>query len=259
MQRQIVALMALLMAGRLWGAESSFNFSDMVSNGVPTNCTSILGGEGKPGNWKVVLDEVPLPIAPLSPKAPSTGTEAVVGQFAWDATDEHFPMLVLGKDTYADFTFTTRFKIVDGLTEQMAGVAFRLQDERNYYYVRASALGNTFYFYTVTKGVRSNPIGNQMTIEKGVWHELKIECEGPGWAGSVAGVDGSDVFGGEDRVLDEVGFDQLFHGRACELYAAGAVRAVDGAGCDEAESAVAGGAGSGDAAEGERGADDREQ
>ncbi|HEX3800712.1 MAG TPA: family 16 glycoside hydrolase [Verrucomicrobiae bacterium] len=178
MQRLIVGLVALLLAAPLWAAEQSFNFSDMPTNLPPTNCTSIVGGEGKPGNWKVVLDEVPLPIAPINPGAPKTGSQAVVGQFAWEATDEHFPMLVLGKDTYANFTFTTRFKIVDGLTEQMAGVAFRLQDERNYYYVRASALGNTFYFYTVTKGVRSNPIGNQMTIEKGVWHTLSIQCEG---------------------------------------------------------------------------------
>ncbi len=173
-----MGLMALLVAGPLWGADRSFNFSDMPTNQTPTKCTSIIGVDGKPGNWKVILDEVPLPLAPLNPNAPSTGTQAAVGQFAWDATDEHFPMLVLGNDSYANFTFTTRFKIVDGVQEQMAGVAFRLQDERNYYYVRASALGNTFYFYTVSKGVRSNPIGNQMTIEKGVWHELSVECEG---------------------------------------------------------------------------------
>jgi hypothetical protein len=178
MQRLLVGLVALFFAAPLWGAEQSFNFSDTPTNTLPTNCTSIVGGVGKPGTWKVILDDVPLPIAPINPGAPKTGTEAVVGQFAWDATDEHFPMLVLGNDAYVNFTFTTRFKIVDGLTEEMAGVAFRLQDERNYYYVRASALGNTFYFYTVTKGVRSNPIGNKMTIEKGVWHDLSIQCEG---------------------------------------------------------------------------------
>src|SRR5271154_6595951 len=113
MQRQIVGLMALLVAGPLWGADQSFNFSDMPTNQPPTNCTSIIGGEGKPGNWKVILDEVPLPLAPLNPNAPSMGTQAAVGQFAWDVTDEHFPMLVLGNDSYANFTFTTRFKIVD--------------------------------------------------------------------------------------------------------------------------------------------------
>ncbi len=179
MQREILGLMTLLAAGPLLGAERSFNFSDMPTNQPPAGCSSLLGGEGKPAVWKVIMDEVPLPLAPLNPQAPSTGTQAVVAQTAWDATDEHFPMLVLGKDSYADFTFRTKFKIADGLTEQMAGVAFRIQDERNYYYVRASALGNTFYFYTVTKGVRSNPIGNAMKIEKGVWHELTVECAGP--------------------------------------------------------------------------------
>ena len=179
MHRHIFWLITLLFAGRLLGAERKFDFSLMPTNQPPAGCFSTVGGEGKPGTWKVIMDELPLALAPLNPNVPSTAPKAVVAQLAWDAADEHFPMLVLGDDTYGDFTFTTRFKIADGLMEQMAGVAFRIQDEKNYYYVRASALGNTFYFYKVSKGVRSDPIGNEMKIEKGVWHELTVACEGP--------------------------------------------------------------------------------
>jgi hypothetical protein len=68
---------------------------------------------------------------------------------------------------------------VDGATEQMAGIAFRVQDERNYYYVRASALGGTFAFFKVVAGVRGPPLGrNNLKIPKGVWQEMSVECKG---------------------------------------------------------------------------------
>jgi hypothetical protein len=175
----MVWLGVLLFAGRLSAAELQFDFSRMPTNQLPTNCFSTVGGTGKPGTWKVLMDSLPLPMAPLNPNVSTTAPKAVVGQVAWDSTDEHFPMLVLGTNTYGDFTFTTRFKIVDGLTEQMAGVAFRMQDEKNYYYVRASVLGKSFNFYRVSNGVRSPAIGNEVHFERGVWHQLTIECAGP--------------------------------------------------------------------------------
>ena len=165
-------------AGPLRAAEHKFDFSQAPLNQPPPDCVNILAGDGKPATWKVIMDEVPLALAPLSPGAPTTSKQSVVAQVARDATDEHFPMLILGNETYGDFTFRTKFKIVDGLAEQMAGIAFRLQDEKNFYYVRASVLSGTFYFYKVEKGERSKPYGNNIKIEKGVWHDLFIECKG---------------------------------------------------------------------------------
>jgi hypothetical protein len=171
-------MLAVVLAGQLRAAERRFDFDDMPTNQPPTNCFNTVAGEGKPGSWKVIQDEVPLPLAPLTPGAPATLKKNVVAQLAWDTTDEHFPLLILGKEKYGDFTLKTRFKIVDGLTEQMAGIAFRIQDERNFYVARASAIGKTFYFYKFEKGVRSPPVGNNIEIQKGVWHDLTIECTG---------------------------------------------------------------------------------
>ena len=126
----------------------------------------------------MIADEVPLPLAPVTPGAPTTMKKNVAAQLAWDSTDEHFPLLILGKEKYGDFTLKTKFKLVDGLTEQMAGIAFRIQDEKNFYVARASGLGKNFYFYKFDKGMRSPPIGNNMEIAKGVWHDLTIQCEG---------------------------------------------------------------------------------
>lgn len=161
------------------GAEKIFDFREDKLNETPRGFQSLLAGRGEPGDWKIIHDEVPSGLAPLTPNNPGTSRQPVVAQLSRDRTDERFPMLVYEDETFGDFTLTTRFKLVDGKEEQMAGIAFRIQDERNYYYIRASALGGTFYFFKIVDGVRSSPIGNKIEIPQGVWHEMTIECKGP--------------------------------------------------------------------------------
>ena len=181
MRTPLIFLMTMLSGWTLLGAERTFDFGRTnapTTNGLPAGFRSIVAGQGQPGDWKVILEAVPSVLTPLSPNAPVTGKRPVLAQLGRDQTDEHFPILVYDGETFGDFTLTTRFKIVEGVAEQMAGLAFRLQDERNYYYVRASALGGTFAFFKVVDGARSAPIAVKMPIEKGVWHELTVECKG---------------------------------------------------------------------------------
>jgi hypothetical protein len=114
----------------------------------------------------------------LNPNLPTTAPKNVVAQLSWGAADAHFPMLILGTNTYYDFTFSTHFKIMDGLTEQSAGVAFRVQDERNYYFVRADALANKLYFGGMAKGVPHMLYGEDMSVSNRAWHDLTVRCEG---------------------------------------------------------------------------------
>lgn len=160
------------------GAERKFDFDDLALNRLPPGFRGTVSGEGKPGDWKIIQDEVPPLLPPLSANAPVVTKRAVLAQLAQDPTDEHFPMLVFDGETYGDFTLTTRFKTVGGTVEQMAGIAFRIQDEKNYYVVRASSAGSTFRFYKVVDGERSKPIGPNVEIPKGVWLELAVECKG---------------------------------------------------------------------------------
>jgi len=160
------------------GAERLFDFSQMPEGKPPAGFVSVLTGGGAPGDWKVVLAEAPTAFQPLTAGAPRGGRNGVLAQLSTDATDERFPVLVFEDEVFGDFTFTTKFKCVDGRTEQMAGVAFRYQDPKNYYVVRASALGGTFRFYKFVNGERSAPIGPEIAIPRGVWHELTIECKG---------------------------------------------------------------------------------
>ena len=171
----LLVLLLSLASGR--AAERKFDWSALPVGALPTNFISTVAGVGQPGKWQIIEDEVPFGLAPLDGSAPTMAKKPVVAQTAKDFTDEHFPMLLLGNETYGDFTFTTRFKIAGGVIEQMAGLAFRIQDEKNYYVVRASALGNNIRFYKVVNGQRGDIIGPDMPITKDVWHELSVICE----------------------------------------------------------------------------------
>ena len=159
-------------------AEIAFDFAKYNANDTPTNFASVVTGTGKAGDWKIVDDEVPAALAPLSSKAPSVSKRRVLAQLSQDTTDEHFPVFIYNAESFGDFTLTTRFKCVSGEKEQMAGLAFRIQDEKNYYVVRASALGNSFRFYKFVNGARSAPIGPEIKIPAGEWHEMSVDCKG---------------------------------------------------------------------------------
>lgn len=178
MLKSILFFTAVFLAGSTFAAELTFDFSQYSPNTSPTGFVSRVSGVGKAGDWKILEEEVPAALAPLSPNAPKTGKRPVLAQLSQDTTDEHFPLLIFDGENFGDFTLTTRFKCVSGTAEQMAGIAFHILDEKNYYVVRASALGNSFRFYKFVGGERSAPIGPQVEIPRGVWHEMSIECQG---------------------------------------------------------------------------------
>src|SRR5262249_24077514 len=135
-------------------AERRFDFSLLATNKSPPGFRSAVTGQGSTGDWRIIVDE---------PQSSSTnGTawagngigKAVLAQLAEDPTDEHFPLLIFEDEIYGDFKVTTRFKTVRGKQEQMAGIAFRIQNETNYYVARASSLGSTFRLYKVVNGER---------------------------------------------------------------------------------------------------------
>lgn len=178
MAKHLVWLGLVALSWHATAAEIKFDFSEMPLNQTPPGFRSTVAGQGKAGDWKVILDEVPPLIAPLSTNAPIVTKRAVLAQLSQDPTDEHFPLLIYDKEVFFDFTLTMAFKTVSGAAEQMAGIAFRIQDETNYYVVRASSLGNTFRFYKVVNGERGQLIGPQVEIPKGAWHELTVQCKG---------------------------------------------------------------------------------
>ena len=166
---------AIAWGGIAIGAEKRFDFADVAQDQPPPHFRSVVGGDGPPGQWRVIQSEV---TPPAGSADNSPVRKSVLAQLSTDPTDERFPMLIYEDEVFADFRLSTRFKTVDGKVERMAGLVFRVQDERNYYVVRASSLGNTFRFYKVVNGQRGVILGPEIPIPTGVWHEMSIECKG---------------------------------------------------------------------------------
>jgi len=166
-----------LLAWSVSGKELYINFDDYPEGSSPTNFHSALAGEGSPGRWRIVNTEVPSFLPPLTDKA-TVDRHGVLAQTAEDMTDERFPMFIYDGQTFSDFKLSTRFKVVSGIAEQMAGMVFRFQDSSNFYVVRVSSLGRNVRFYKVVNGVRSDPIGPTMDVAAGTWHTLGIQCDG---------------------------------------------------------------------------------
>ncbi|HKQ39802.1 MAG TPA: family 16 glycoside hydrolase, partial [Verrucomicrobiae bacterium] len=175
---RLLVVVTLLYSVALNAAEKVFDFSDLNAGDAPRGFRNVVGGQGKPAEWKIVLDELPHAFPSVTGKAIPTSRRPVLAQLSRDRTDEHTPMFIYDGDVFGDFKLTTLFKLVDGEVEQMAGIAFGFQDANNYYYVRASALGNTFNFFKIINGQRSPPTGTKVEIPKGAWHELAVECNG---------------------------------------------------------------------------------
>jgi len=176
--RIFIWLFSCAVALPVFGAELQFNFSETGGSGSLTNFHAALLGGGRPAVWKIVQDEVPSAFAPLTDKALDVAARSVLAQTSQDATGERYPMFVYDLEKFRDFKFATRFKIVSGVAEQMAGVVFRFQNTSNFYVVRVSALGKNVRFYKVVDGQRSAPIGPGVNLAPGTWHQLAVECEG---------------------------------------------------------------------------------
>ncbi len=160
------------------GAEIKINFSDFAAGQTPAGFHSALAGSGQPGEWKVIDDEVPSLFPALTGQAPATTHRSVLAQLSQDPTDNRFPMLIYDGETFGNFKLTTRFKIVSGVAEQMAGIVFRFQNASNFYVIRASALGQNLRFYKMVNGQFVDPFTLGTNIAAGVWHTLTVQCEG---------------------------------------------------------------------------------
>src|SRR5882672_623647 len=87
--------MIFVMAWAAVAAERTFDFSGYPVNQPPPGFRSSVGGRGKPGDWNVIVDEIPSAIEPLTSKEPLVNRRAVLAQSARQAIRDHLPILIL--------------------------------------------------------------------------------------------------------------------------------------------------------------------
>lgn len=98
-----------------------------------------------------------------------------------------FPALSLGDSVFGDVIVTTRFKPISGREDQAAGLLFRIQDQDNYYILRANALENNVNFYKYAGGRRSSLKEAKAQVLPGQWQELRVEAVGNRFRGFLNG------------------------------------------------------------------------
>lgn len=206
MFKQLFLLTQLALVTSIFAAEHTFEFAKEALNKTPAGFESWITGEGEPGTWHIIHDEVESAFKPLTPNAPVTSKQTVLAQLSTNPADERFPLLVYTNEVYGDFKLTTRFKIVSGKVAQMAGLAFRIQDAKNYYVIRASSSGNTLKFYKFVNGQRSLPIGPDIKIEPNVWHELVVDCKGNAIRCLLNGKEAMPALNDNSFVTGKIGF-----------------------------------------------------
>lgn len=176
MSRSLLAL--IFGASCVFGGEHRFDFSEFREHETPSGFRSAITGRGGAGNWKIITVDVPPTIAPLSGKSPEVTRRGVLAQLSQDKEEGRTPLFIYEAAPYRDFTLSTRFKIVSGTVEQMAGLAFRLQDEKNYYYIRANAKDQNVAFFRYVEGELIGPVSAPAEVRRDDWNQFTVECRG---------------------------------------------------------------------------------
>jgi len=139
-----------------FSTEETRNFDEDPSGGPPP------GSEVFSGIWEVR----PESDAPTEPNA------------LCQTGETEFPALALSDEEYTDLALVTNFKPISGQEDQAAGLIFRVQDEGNYYIVRANALEDNVGIYKYKDGRRKEIQSEPTDVEQGEWQELRVEVTG---------------------------------------------------------------------------------
>ena len=152
----------------------TFDFETDDPGVTPAGWSTMMTHAGASPRWVIVEDT----------SAPS-GARAFA-QLSDDPTVSRFPLAVLENLAMTDGVIRVSFKPLAGDIDRAAGLVWRLQDENNYYVVRANALENNVVTYKVEDGHRtslepwgrSGSYGVKHTVASDRWATLSVDVHG---------------------------------------------------------------------------------
>ena len=154
---------------RLQGQTASavtWQFDSLPAGQPPAGFSFGRTGGGRVGHW----------IVQSASDAPSPPN--VLAQVDSDRTDLRFPVAAALSPSFTDVSVSVKCKPVSGHVDLACGLVFRYQDENDYYLTRANALKDNVRFYYVKNGRRIQLANWSGKVTSGVWHELRVECQG---------------------------------------------------------------------------------
>ena len=192
MNHKVAAVLTILSVSSAFGAgPTTTKFDDMkVAQAPPRWLSGFLGEKGSP-HW-VVADD------PSAVSPPHVLKQDGNAPCAWIV----HPDLKL-----KDGRVEAQFKIEGGKEDPEAGVIWRFQNPRNYYYVRANSTENNVIFYRMVEGRKEEVKTIEVPVALGRWHRFKITFRGE----SIGIIyDGKEVIALNDGKFKQAGGVGLF-------------------------------------------------
>ncbi len=152
-----ILICTFLVAQSAWGL--ALNFDDKQNESKLTDWISgFYGMKGEP-NWKIEKE-------PSAPSKPNILKQTGRATYSW----------YIHKDTkIKDGSIECMFNIISGKEDPEAGLVWRHQDEKNYYYLRANSVKENIVFYRMNKGIKEQVKIADIKVSFNIWHKLRVE------------------------------------------------------------------------------------
>jgi hypothetical protein len=163
----------------------SVPFDDANTGAPPSGWMATKTGSGSP-QWAVEKDDS----APSKPNVLKQSGKAT------------FPICLKSDPKIKDGFVEVKFKPISGREDQAAGVIWRAKDADNYCIVRANALEDNVHIYHTVKGRRVQFGGVDVKVQRGMWHTLRVDFDGPNF---VVSLNGKRVLVAKDSTFMDAG------------------------------------------------------
>jgi len=119
-----------------------------------------------------------------------------------DAHGSEFNLCYTKKITFLNGAISVKFKANSGQGDQGGGIAWRVEDNNNYYVVRYNPLEDNFCLYYVKNGYRRLLKSATVILDKEHWHSMKIVQQGNHYT---AYLDSKKILQGDDTTFTNAG------------------------------------------------------
>jgi hypothetical protein len=168
-----ICLILALIGSTLHAANAALDLSKQKLGKAPKGFTAKVAGEGKAG--KAVVREGQIPAIIGGDKIKGRLLEVTGG----GKNANHYTLIMLDALAPNDFSGSVRFRIIGGNIMPVAGIAFRAQDEKNYYLLAIKPADTRLYWSVFEKGEAvKGRRDNAILPAPGGWHDLKFSAKG---------------------------------------------------------------------------------
>ena len=170
MKHSFLILFALAIA--LQAADVSLDLSKQKLGTAPKGFTAKVAGVGKPG--KAIVREGQIPTLVGAGKVKGRLIEVTGGS----TNVNHYTLVMLDAMAPNDFSGSVHFRITAGKIMPVAGIAFRAQDEKNYYLLAVKPKDTRLYWTAFEKGKAVQGLRDNSIVDApGGWYDLKFSAK----------------------------------------------------------------------------------